>query len=268
MSLTLYEHPLSPYARKVKIALYEKGIPFERVFVAPMTAKEGDAEFAEFSASSPRREVPCLVDGDLRLFDSTIIVDYLDDKWPDRQLLPPNVPELAQDRARARMAEEIGDTILDAINWGLMEIRFFKRVEKGPKADAMIARAGTQLAAVWDRLESDLGGRPWFSGASFGRADASLVVHFTASALFGFAPLDRHAKVRAWFARCLDVESVKRDQADLATFMASNAARSMRGAPVRRQYRDHRLEWMMKTGGLDVVLKGLEQDTIHFVAWP
>src|ERR1700678_2341563 len=146
MSLTLYEHPLSPYARKVKIVLYEKGIPFERVFVAPMTVKEGDAEFVQFSASSPRLEVPCLVDGDFRLFDSTIIVDYLDDKWPDRPMLPPG----AQDRARARMGEEIADTILDAINWGLMEIRFFKRVEKGPKADAMIARAGAQLAAVWD----------------------------------------------------------------------------------------------------------------------
>jgi glutathione S-transferase/RNA polymerase-associated protein len=191
-------------------------------------------------------------------------VDYLDDKWPDRPMLPAG----ARDRARARMAEEVGDTILDAIHWGLMEIRFFKRVEKGPKADAMIARAGAQLAAVWDRLESDLEGRPWFSGASFGRADASLVVHFTASALYGFAPLDRHAKIRAWFARCVDVESVKRDQADLATFMAGDGVRAMRGGPVRRQYRDHRLEWMMKTGGLDVVLKGLELDTIHFVAWP
>jgi glutathione S-transferase len=264
MGLTLFEHPLSPYARKVKIVLYEKGIPFERVFVAPMTAREGDEAFAEFSASSPRLEVPCLVDGDLRLFDSTIIVDYLDDKWPE----PPMLPAGARDRARARMAEELADTILDAINWGLMEIRFFKRVEKGPKADAMIARAGAQLAAVWDRLELDLEGQPWFSGASFGRADASLVVHFTASALYGFAPLDRHAKVRAWLARCLDVESVKRDQADLATFMASDGVRSMRGGPVRRQYRDHRLEWMLKTGGLDVVLKGLEQATIHFVAWP
>jgi glutathione S-transferase len=264
MALTLYEHPLSPYARKVKIVLYEKGIAFERVFVALTAMREGDAELAELAASSPRLEVPCLVDGAFRLFDSTIIVDYIDDKWPERPMLPPG----AEDRARARMAEELADTILDAINWGLMEIRFFKRVERGPKADAMIARAGAQLAAVWDRLEADLEGRPWFSGASFGRADASLVVSFTASALYGFTPLDRHPKVREWFARCVDVESVKRDQADLATFMAGDGIRSMRSGPVRRQYRDHRLEWMMKTGGLDVVLKGLEQGTIHFVAWP
>jgi glutathione S-transferase len=264
VSLTLYEHPLSPYARKVKIVLYEKGIPFERVYVAPMTVKESDAAFAGFARSSPRLEVPCLVDGDFRLFDSTILVDYLDDKWPERPMLPAG----AEDRARARMVEEIADTILDAIHWGLMEIRFFRRVEKGPKADAMIARAGQQLAAVWDRLEVELADRAWLSGGAFGRADAAVIVHAQASALFGFAPLDRHPRFREWAARCLELESVKRDQGDLATFMAGAEAGAMRRGPIRRQYRDHRLEWMMKTGGLDVVLTGLEQGTIHFVAWP
>jgi len=264
MSLTLYEHPVSPYARKVKIVLYEKGIPFERVYVAPMTIKEGDATFGEFSASSPRLEVPCLVDGDFRCFDSTIIADYIDDKWPERPMLPPG----ARDRARARMVEEIADTVLDAINWGLMEIRFFRRVEKGPKAEEMQRRAGLQLAAAWDRLESDLEGRPWFSGGAFGRADAAVIVHVAASALYGFTPLDRHGRLREWAARCAAVESVQRDQGDLAAFVGGEGMRSMRSGPLRRQYRDHRLEWMMKTGGLDVVLRGLEEGTIHFVAWP
>lgn len=263
MSLKLYEHPLSPYVRKVKIVLYEKGIPFERVLVAPMTLKEGEPHFDAFAAASPRLEVPCLVDGDFHCFDSTIIVDYIDDKWPDRPMLPAR-PE---DRARARVVEELCDTVLDAINWGLMEIRFFRRAE-GVQAEQMIARAGVQLAAVWDRLERDLEGRPWLSGDSFGRADASLIVHVVASSLFGFALGDRHPRLREWSARCLEVESVKRDQADLAAFMAGDGVRGMRKGPVRRQYRDQRLEWMLKTGGLDIVLRGLEKDTIHFVAWP
>ena len=61
--LTLFEHPLSPYAQKVKLALYEKGIPFE----ARMPNLFGDAE-PEFVESSPRREVPSLVDGDFSVF--------------------------------------------------------------------------------------------------------------------------------------------------------------------------------------------------------
>ena len=244
-----------------QIVLYEKAIPFERVFVAALAAD--DPVRLEFAAASPRLEVPCLVDGDLRCFDSTIIVDYIDEKWPSRPMLPAR-PE---DRARAREVEEIADTILDAINWGMMEIRFFKRAQ-GAKADEMMARAGVQLATVWDRLERDLEGRPWLSGESFGRADAAVVVSVVASGLFGFPLLDRHARLRDWMARCLEVEGVKRDQADLAVFMGSDGARGMRKATIKRQYRDHRLEWMLKSGGLDIVLRGLDEDTVHFVAWP
>jgi glutathione S-transferase/RNA polymerase-associated protein len=133
----------------------------------------------------------------------------------------------------------------------------------------MMSRAGAQLAAVWDRLESDLEGRSWFSGESFGRADASLVVHVVASSLFGCGPAERHPRLREWTARCVDIEGVKRDQADLAVFMGGDGVRAMRKVPkVRRQYRDHRLEWMLKSGGLDIVLRGIEAETIHFVQWP
>jgi glutathione S-transferase/RNA polymerase-associated protein len=262
MALTLYEHPLSPYARKVKIVLYEKGIPFERVYIQPLTMRDGDAAYGEFAASNLRLEVPCLVDGDFRCVDSTIIVDYIDEKWPEHPMLPKSFEE----RARARMVEEICDTSVDAINWGLMEIRFFKRAEAA-LAEQMIARAGAQLAAVWDRMEAELDGRPWLSGERFGRADASLIAHVTGATLYGFAPGERHPRLRDWTARCVEKESVQRDQADLAAFMSTDL-RAMRKGPIRRQYRDHRLEWMLKTGGLDIVLRGLEGDTIHFVRWP
>jgi glutathione S-transferase len=264
VSLKLYEHPLSPYARKVKIVLYEKGIEFERIAITPMTIRAGDPGFADFAGASPRLEVPCLVDGDFRCSDSTIIVDYIDEKWPD----PPMLPKAPGARARARMVEELCDTSIDAINWGLMELRVFRRAE-GEQAAAMMSRAGAQLAAAWERLESDLEGHSWFSGELFGRADASLVVHVVASSLFGFGPGERHPRLREWAARCVEIGGVKRDQADLAVFMGGDGVRAMRKVPkVRRQYRDHRLEWMLKSGGLDIVLRGIESETIHFVQWP
>jgi len=261
--LTLFEHPLSPYARKVKIALYEKGIAFDRVHIEPLRLKSDDTHYEAFSAAGPRLEVPCLVDGDFRCFDSTIIVDYLDERWPERPLLH-GAPEA---RARARMVEEICDTSFDAINWGLMELRFFRRAS-GEAAERMAAAAGEQLGRMWDRLERELDDRDWMSGNAFGRADASLIVHVTASALFGFAPLDRHLRLRAWSARCLEVPSVQRDAADLAVYMGGDGPRGMRRGPIDRQYRDHRLEWMIKTGGVDVVLAGMKDGTIHFAAWP
>jgi glutathione S-transferase len=261
--IKLFEHPLSPYARKVKIVLYEKGIPFERVFVTPLTIRESDPSFPEFSAASPRLEVPCIVDGDFRCYDSTIIVDYLDEKWPD----PPMLPAKPEERARARMVEELCDTSLEAINWGMMEIRFFKRAE-GAQAEQMTARAAAQLERVWDHLDPELEGRPWFSGAAFGRADAALIVHVVAAGLFGFAMKDRHARLKDWSVRCLAVEGVKRDQADLAAFMGGEGLRAMRKGPFKRQYRDHRLEWVLKTGGFDIVQRGLEKETIQFSVFP
>ena len=44
--------------------------------------------------------------------------------------------------------------------------------------------------------------------------------------------------------------------------------RSKRKSPFKRQYRNHRLEWMLKTGGLDIVQRGLDKETIQFVEWP
>lgn len=261
--MKLYEHPLSPYARKVKIVLYEKGIPFERVSVTPLTIGDADPHYAEFSASSPRLEVPCLVDGDFRCFDSTIIADYLDDKWPDRPMLSGS-PEV---RASARMIEELSDSVLEAINWGMMELRFFKRAE-GEEADRMLAAAKEQLGRIWDRLERELAKAPWLSGERFGRADAAVIIHVANATFFGMPPLERHAKLAEWTQRCLAIESVRRDQTDLAAFMSGDGLRSMRKGPFRRQYRDHRLEWMLKSGGVEVVLRGMKADTIRFSAFP
>src|SRR5579864_9354927 len=109
---TLYEHPLSPYAQKVKIALREKGIAFEAKLPDGIGAGGAAGEFAE---ASPRGEVPALIDGAARNFDSTIILAYIEDKWPPPAMLPADAAE----RARVRMIEEVMDTHFEPINWGL-----------------------------------------------------------------------------------------------------------------------------------------------------
>src|SRR5262249_35137015 len=138
--MLLYEHPLSSYAQKVKIALREKGLAFEAE--TPPALGSGTAD-GEFAAASPRNEVPALIDGDTRIFDSTIILEYLEDKFP----LPPLLPRDAAARARARMIEEVCDTLYEAINWGLSEIRWFKRAE-GEQAEKMKETAARQTAEL------------------------------------------------------------------------------------------------------------------------
>jgi glutathione S-transferase/RNA polymerase-associated protein len=260
--LTLYEHPLSPYVRKVKIVLEHAGIPYRRVFVNPL-APDPEA-LRRFAAASPRLEVPCLIDEDdgTMLFDSTIMLEYLEEKWPARSTQPASPAE----RARVRMLEEICDTELEAVNWGLMEIRFFRRAE-GAEAEAILARANEQLARLRTRLERELDGRAWMNGERFGRGDAAAYPHVVGSAFFG-APLDgAHPRLAEWSARCAAEPAVRADAEQLAAWMQENMGGSgggLQNMPVVRQYRDHRLEWMMKSGGVAVVLRGLEAKTIRF----
>ena len=68
--IVLYEHPLSPYAQKNKIALREKGVPFELRLPTGIGAGAGMGE--DFMRASPRGEVPALIDGATRVFDSTV----------------------------------------------------------------------------------------------------------------------------------------------------------------------------------------------------
>ena len=95
--LFLFDHPVSAYAQKVRIALREKGVPFE--FKTPENMGTG-TDNPDLLAANPRHEVPALVDGDFKIFDSTVILGYLEDKYPEHPLLPKD-PEA---KARARMS--------------------------------------------------------------------------------------------------------------------------------------------------------------------
>ena len=78
-----------------------------------------------------------------RIFDSTIILEYIEEKWPQPALLPRGPDE----RARARMIEDVMDTQYEAINWGIMEIARFRRAS-GNLRDTLLARAREQTGKL------------------------------------------------------------------------------------------------------------------------
>ena len=253
--ITLLEHPLSPYAQKVKLAMYEKGIEFESRM--PDILSGGDADFHR---ASPRREVPALVDGDTNVFDSTIILEYLEDKWPT----PPMLPSGPAERARVRMIEEICDTYYEAINWALYEVRVFGRA-KGEVADKLVARGGEQITAANVYLERQLGTREWFNGASFGWGDLSVFPAVNAAALNGFPPA-AGSPLGGWLERMRSRPSVQKVMAAATESMAGfeMLPKIVESGHFVREYRDHRLEWMMRSGGLQIVLDGMEKKNIRF----
>ncbi len=256
--MILYEHPLSPYAQKCKIALREKKVQFELRLPTGIGAGAGLA--ADFLRASPRGEVPALVDGDTRIFDSTIILEYIEEKWP----APPLLPRDPAARARARMIEDAMDTHYEAINWGLGEIRFMGRA-KGELA-AQIERNAARQTAAWRRwLAQQLGDAEWFGGEGFGWADLSVVPYLNGSAGFGLAP-EPGSKLAAWLARANARPSVAQTAKEAAASIAGMTAVGdlIEKGLFKREYRDHRLEWMIKSGGLQVVLDGLAKSNIRF----
>jgi glutathione S-transferase/RNA polymerase-associated protein len=259
--LELLEHPLSPYAQKVKIALAEKGIPFT---VRTPDAMGSGATPAEFRAASPRGEVPVLFVDGTPIFDSTIILEFIEDRFPD----PPLLPKDPLARAAARTIEEVCDTTYEAINWGLSEITWFRRAE-GELAERMKAEAGAQIGRLHAWLEAQLGEGPWFGGESFGWADLSALPFVEGSTGYQFPP-PAGSKLEAWLARARQRPSVAaaiKAAKDSLAAMSQVAGIVERGL-FKRQYRDHRLEWMIRTGGVEVVLKGLEKDNIRFNGEP
>jgi len=165
------------------------------------------------------------------------------------------------------MIEDVCDTLYEAINWGLGEIRWFKRAE-GEQADKMTATAARQTAEVQTWLAGKLGTKPWFNGDSFGWADIGVAPYLNRSFHYGLGTPDR-SSLAQWLERLRQRPSVAttfKEFEAAAGSMGDGAQRLASGA-IRREYRDHRLEWMMKSGGLQIVLDGLAKNNIRFT-WP
>ena len=253
--IKLWEHPFSPYVQKVKIAMYEKNIAFTAEIP---NAFSGGA--TDYGKDNPRLEVPTLVDDGVAIFDSTVILEYLEDKWPK----PPMLPASPRDRAKVRMIEELCDTYYEAINWGLMEVQAWKRIT-GDAATAMTKRAQAQTEGMYQRLERELGSASYFNGADFGWGDLSVFPYVNGSVVWGFGPKPG-SKLAAWLERVNKRDSIKKTLAATAEFQGNMDAlpQMLASGQFKRQYRDHRLEWMIRSGGIEVVVEGLRKGTIRF----
>ena len=255
--LFLWHTPLSPFVEKVKIVLAEKGLDYD------MAVPEGiGADFSEpLGQANPRSEAPALVDGDVTSFDSTIICEYIEDKWPN----PPLRAATPAARARARMIEDVCDTHYEAITWGLFELNFFKRGRTQGLVETLHQRARADTAILHDWLEAQLGADAWFGGASFGMADIAVGPFVAGSALHGIV-VDPARSLGRWFARMKARPSVgqvlEASHADLS--LINSVAEVLDKGLLKSHYRDHRLEWMLRAGGLQVLLDGLAANNVRF----
>ncbi|HEX7373881.1 MAG TPA: glutathione S-transferase family protein [Steroidobacteraceae bacterium] len=161
---------LSPFVRKVLACLDIKGLPYE---IDPIPPFFGDDRFTQLS---PLRRVPVLIDDRVTLADSTVIVQYLEDRYPRPTLFPVDVA----DRARARWFEEYADTRLaDLLVWGVFRKAVLEPGIFGiPRDVAAIERIVREdLPVAFDYLETSVPGDGFLFGEP-GIADIALAVPF------------------------------------------------------------------------------------------
>src|ERR671923_979464 len=101
--IKLYTFPASSNSRKVRIALIEKGLEFERINVDLSKREQKNPEYLKIH---PFGQVPALDDEGFIIYDSTIINEYLEDEYPYPALMPKD----SEGRARARLMEDFRDT--------------------------------------------------------------------------------------------------------------------------------------------------------------
>lgn len=253
MDVTVLEHPLSPYAQKVKLALHFKDVPF--ALEQPMVGTDAEA----FTRVSPRGEVPVLRHGEISLYDSAVIGAYIDETWAE----PPLLPAEPIERARVRLIEDAMDTHFEGNTWGLGEVHIFGRAQ-GEAAQRMSAYAAAQIQGWYEWLEQYLVDADWLNGATYGWGDICVVPFANGAARFDIQPKPG-SRLADWLERVnarADVQAVT--SAAQAAELDPDLMRAAIEAGFKREYRDHRLEWMLRAGGLDIVAAGLAADNIRF----
>jgi glutathione S-transferase len=207
VALTLWFHPFSSYCRKALIALYECGAAFEPVIVD----LGEEASRAAFLSIWPIGKFPVLRDeatGEL-LPESTIIIEYLADRFPAAGLIPAD----AAAARRVRFWDRFFDNHIHLPMQRIVADRLRPRDRRDPLG---VEQARAQLRSAYAYLERELAGRRWAAGEDFSMADcaAAPALHFGRLV----EPWSGRPAIDGYFARLEQRPSIARSDAEAAPY--------------------------------------------------
>ena len=209
-AMRLYSGPLSMFGAKAEIAAREKGLAFELVMVPFDMQLLYEPKHPEVLRINPKRQVPVLIHGDLEIFDSTQIFEYLEDMQPSPALWPADPAA----RARARLLELKSDEVYFPPIIKLMGL------QEAPQDPAAIA-ARRAAAGFYAEMETVLADRTFLAG-SYSFAD----IAFYMAQLFGErmgAPLTEAAPgLRRWRDRITARPAVRQVVRPMVAFLMSH----------------------------------------------
>ncbi|GBD38415.1 Stringent starvation protein A [bacterium HR37] len=189
--IKLYDYPQCPFCRKVRITLFEKGIQYERI-VVDLKKKEQKKE--EFLRLNPYGKVPVLVDNGVVIYESSIINEYLDEKYPN----PPLMPSTPEQRARARILIDFCESHFHVPWFNIYAELNFK--PEGERDLELIEKSKKELERYLRRLNTELEGRPYLLG-DFTLADISFVPRIALFDTLGIEVSPELKNVAGWIER-------------------------------------------------------------------
>jgi glutathione S-transferase len=199
MPITLYHDVPSTNSDRVKIALAEKGLAWEGVWVKLSKREQKSPEHLK---RNPYGKIPVLDDDGKILFESCIINEYLDEKYPNPPLMPKD-PFL---RARGRILVDYFLNYLHDPYWALRgEMTKKNETERDQK---IIAETRNEVTARLQYLEKALGDKPYFLD-DFSLIDIAMVPRFPRLEQYGVLPNPSLPKLSAWFERMKQRPSVQ-----------------------------------------------------------
>jgi glutathione S-transferase len=209
----LYSGPLSLFTAKVRVALDEKKLDYQRIEVGWSLERRYQPHHPEVVALNPKRQVPVLVDGDLVVYDSTQILEYLEERYPE----PPLHPEGIAERARCRRLEAAGDEIVFPHVWSLIDGGFYP-APPGSDAAERKKLACEEIARLHLELDKELAGREYLCDR-FSVADIGNFIMFSTAATLGAPPSAAHTNLHAWLARVGGRPAMKKDIDGMTAFV-------------------------------------------------
>lgn len=154
----------SPYVRKVRVVLVEKRLEYEFV------TEDVWAADTSIPSANPLGKIPCLImDAGEAMFDSRVIVEYLDGLSPVGRLIPPS----GRERAAVKTWEALADGVMDAAILARLEASWAGRTE-GQRSQVWIDRQLAKVAQAVAAMAKGLGDKAYCSGTHFSLSDVAV----------------------------------------------------------------------------------------------
>jgi len=190
-SITLYQRPDCPFCWKVRLVEFEIKANLKEIVV------QLDKKHPDVVSLNPNATVPVLQEGGLVIYESTQIIEYLLDKFPDTKLMPRS----PKTRAKVRHLHSYSDSKL-----GKVLFPYIKQMRDSPTHEASIELKESTRQAWFDaqsKLAEQLGELEFFAG-SFSVAECALIPRFCLAVTHGL-PIDEQFKnLKDWYARCVE----------------------------------------------------------------